>query len=158
LVVQRQVEFGFYLNPKPDEVLLPRKYAPTDLKPGDTLKVFVYTDSEDRPVATTRRPRAVVGECAYLAAKDRAPFGIFMDWGLEKDLLVPRKEQPPGMAVGKRYVVKVCLDESSRRVYGTTHIASNCEPAPPTLNPGTQVDLLVARITKVGYSVVVNNT
>jgi len=158
LVVQRKVDFGFYLNPKPDEVLLPRKYAAQGTKPGDTLRVFVYTDSEDRPVATTRTPRAVVGAFAYLTAKDQAPFGMFMDWGLEKDLLVPRKEQQPGMRVGRKYVVKVCLDKRTHRVYGTTHIASNCGPASKTLSVGTQVDVLVYRISKVGYLVVAENS
>jgi predicted RNA-binding protein (virulence factor B family) len=158
LVVQRKVAFGFYLNPKPDEVLLPLKYAPKGLKVGDTLRVFVYTDSEDRPVATTLKPKAVVGECACLAARDRAPFGMFMDWGLEKDLLVPKKEQPPGMKVGKKYVVKVCLDARTNRVYGTTHIAAACQPAPPSLAAGAKVDILVYRIFKVGYFAVVTHT
>lgn len=158
LVVQRKVDFGFYLNPKADEVLLPLKYAPKHTKPGDTLRVFVYTDSEDRPVATTLGPKAVVGQCAFLKAKDRAPFGMFMDWGLEKDLLVPKKEQQPGMGIGKKYVVKVCLDDRTNRVYGTTKIPSNCAPAPKDLSQGAQVDLLVYKITNVGYSVVVDHT
>ena len=90
LVVQRRVDFGLYLNPKEEEVLLPSKYVPPNVRVGDALRVFVYTDSEDRPVATTLTPKAVVGEVAYLMVKDTAAIGSFMDWGLEKDLLVPR--------------------------------------------------------------------
>ncbi len=127
LVVERMVDFGLYLNPKPDEVLLPLKYVPENTRPGDTLRVFVYTDSEDRPVATTLEPEAVVGEFAYLQVKDVASFGAFLDWGLEKDLLVPSSQQQDRMKVGKRYIVKVCLDELTGRVYGTNRITQNCE-------------------------------
>ncbi len=157
LVVEREVDFGFYLNPKPDEVLLPMKYAPKLTKPGDTLRVFVYTDSEDRPVATTQAPKAVVGQCAFLEMNDHASFGVFMDWGLEKDLLVPKREQQPGMQKGKKYVVKVCLDQRTQRVYGTTKITSSCVTAPMDLGVGQQVDLLVYKTTKTGYLAVVDD-
>ena len=102
LVVERVVDFGLYLNKKPDEVLLPLKYVPENTRPGDTLRVFVYTDSEDRPVATTLEPKAVVGEFAYLQVKDVASFGAFLDWGLEKDLLVPSSQQQDRMKVGQK--------------------------------------------------------
>ena len=157
LVVERMVDFGLYLNPKPDEVLLPIKYVPENTRPGDTLRVFVYTDSEDRPVATTLEPKAVVGEFAYLQAKDIAPFGAFMDWGLEKDLLVPSSQQQDRMKAGKSYVVKVCLDEMTGRVYGTNRITHNCDKNPKDLSEGEKVDLLVYGITKIGIMAVVNN-
>ncbi|MBF0469396.1 MAG: hypothetical protein HQK61_11015, partial [Desulfamplus sp.] len=80
LIVQREVSFGFYLNPKEDEVLLPLKYVPEGgLKPGDTIRVFIYTDSEDRPIATTLTPTAVVGDFAFLEVKDTASFGAFLE-------------------------------------------------------------------------------
>lgn len=157
LVVERVVDFGLYLNPKPDEVLLPLKYVPENTRPGDSLRVFVYTDSEDRPVATTLEPKAVVGEFAYLQAKDIAPFGAFMDWGLEKDLLVPSSQQQDRMKAGKSYVVKVCLDEMSGRVYGTNRITHNCDKNPKDLSEGEKVDLLIYGITKIGIMAVVNN-
>lgn len=157
LVVERVVDFGLYLNPKPDEVLLPFKYVPGNTRPGDTLRVFIYTDSEDRPVATTLEPKAVVGEFAYLQVKDVASFGAFMDWGLEKDLLVPSSQQQDRMKVGKNYVVKVCLDETTGRVYGTNRITHNCDKNPKDLSEGEKVDLLIYGITKIGIMAVVNN-
>lgn len=157
LVVERVVDFGLYLNPKPDEVLLPSKYVPENARPGDVLRVFVYTDSEDRPVATTRAPKAVVGQFACLRVKDVASFGAFMDWGLEKDLLVPAGEQQERMKAGRKYVVKVCLDETSGRVYGTSRISRVCDPAPDDLPVGQKVHLLICGITKTGVSAVVDN-
>lgn len=157
LVVQRAVDFGLYLNPKADEVLLPSKYVPKNTRPGDTLRVFVYTDSKDRPVATTLAPKAVVGEFAYLRVKDVTNFGAFMDWGLEKDLLVPISEQQDRMKAGKKYVIKVCLDEKTSRVYGTSRISRVCDAAPGDLFEGQKVNLLVYSMTKIGISAVVNN-
>lgn len=157
LVVERVVDFGVYLNPKPDEVLLPSKYVPENTRPGDVLRVFVYTDSKDRPVATTRAPKAVVGDFAYLRVKDVTPFGAFMAWGLEKDLLVPAGEQQVRMEAGKKYVIKVCLDETSGRVYGTSRISRVCDPASEDLFVGQKVDLLIYSITKMGISAVVNH-
>ena len=157
LVVQREVDFGFYLNPKETEVLLPRKYAPRETKPGDSLRVFVYTDSEDRPVATTLRPAAVVGEVAYLKVKDHSASGYFMDWGLEKDLLVPKSEQTARMQIGKRYVVKLLLDTRSNRVYGTTRIARHCRKAPGSMQAGQQVRLLIYQFSKRGTLAVVDD-
>lgn len=157
LVVERAVDFGLYLNQKPDEVLLPLKYVPENTRPGDTLRVFVYTDSEDRPVATTLEPKAVVGEFAFLQVKDVTSFGAFMDWGLEKDLLVPSSQQQDRMKIGKSYVVKVCLDEMTGRVYGTNRVTHHCDKHPHDLSEGEKVDLLIYGITKIGIMAVVNN-
>lgn len=157
LVVERAVDFGVYLNPKADEVLLPSKYVPENTRPGDTLRVFVYTDSEDRPIATTLSPKAVVGEFACLQVKEVTSFGAFLDWGLEKDLLVPTIEQQDRMKPGGKYVVKVCLDEKTRRVYATSRIARNCEKSPTDLSIGQKVSLLIYRFTKIGIMAVINN-
>jgi uncharacterized protein len=157
LVVQRRVDFGLYLNPKEEEVLLPSKYVPPDIRVGDSLRVFVYTDSEDRPVATTLTPKAVVGEVAYLAVKDVAPIGCFMDWGLEKDLFVPRAEQETGMRVGQRHVVKVLLDPKTNRVFGSTRIARHCRKTSSGMAVGQQVRLMIYRFTQRGTSAVVDN-
>lgn len=151
------VDFGLYLNKKPDEVLLPLKYVPPDTRPGDVLRVFVYTDSEDRPVATTLAPKAVAGEFAYLKVKDVVDFGAFLDWGLEKDLLVPTSQQQERMRTGCSYVVKVCLDDATGRVYGTSRITAHCDKHPEGLSEGEKVDLLIYGMTKIGISAVVNN-
>ena len=157
LVVQREVDFGFYLNPKEEEVLLPSKYVPKNTHPGDSLRVFVYTDSEDRPVATTLTPRAVVGDVAFLRVNDTAAIGCFMDWGLEKDLLVPKNEQQSRMHVGKRYVVKVLLDKKTNRVYGSTRIDRHCQKATKDLGVGQQVRLMVYQFSKLGTLAVVDD-
>ena len=157
LVVQREVDFGVYLNPKEAEVLLPKKYVPANTRPGDVLRVFVYTDSEDRPVATTLRPKAVVGEVAYLEVKEATPIGAFLDWGLEKDLLVPKNEQQTRLRAGQHCVVKLLLDAKTQRVYGSTRIARHCRKDTDALHIGQQVRILVYRFTKVGTGVVVDD-
>ena len=157
LIVQRRVDFGLYLNPKEEEVLLPSKYVPPNIGVGDALRVFVYTDSEDRPVATTLTPKAVVGEVAYLAVKDTSPIGSFMDWGLEKDLLVPKAEQETRLRAGQHYVVKVLLDRKTNRVFGSTRIARHCRKAQGGFEVGQQVRLMIYRFTKLGTLVVVDD-
>jgi hypothetical protein len=157
LVVQRKVDFGLYLNPKDEEVLLPSKYVPKNIRIGDSLRVFVYTDSEDRPVATTLTPKAVVGEAAYLEVKAISPIGCFMDWGLEKDLLVPRSEQLGPMRAGQHHVVKILLDQKTNRVYGSTRIARHCQKAADAYRTGQQVRLLIYRFTKLGTLAVIDD-
>ena len=156
LNVQTRSDFGVYLNAGEDRVLLPNKYVPEDLSIGDRLNVFVYTDSEDRLVATTLKPAGVVGNFVFLIAKDVAPFGTFMDWGLEKDLLVPKNEQQDRMMPGKKYLVKICRDEHTQRVFGSTKIAANCDKNTGNLKVGQQVDLLVHTITTIGIMAVVD--
>ena len=102
LVVEKRVEFGLYLQSEEDRILLPQKYVSEDMNIGDTVRVFVYTDSEDRPVATSLKPNGILGDFVFLKAKDVVPFGTFMEWGLEKDLLVPKSEQQDRMIPGEK--------------------------------------------------------
>ncbi|WP_321492150.1 S1-like domain-containing RNA-binding protein [uncultured Desulfobacter sp.] len=146
-----------YLGIGEDRILLPNKYVPSGLSIGDFIDVFVYTDSEDRPVATTLKPAGVVDDFVFLTAKDVAPFGIFMDWGLEKDLLVPKSEQQDRMEPGKKYLVKICQDDRTHRVFGTTQISANCDKNTRDLKVGQQVDLIVHSITTIGITAVVDN-
>ncbi len=157
LGVQAGSDFGMYLGTEDDRVLLPNKYVPKGLSIGDSLDVFVYTDSEDRLVATTLTPAGVVGDFVFLIAKDVAPFGTFMDWGLEKDLLVPKNEQQSRMEPGKKYLVKICQDNRTHRVYGTTQISANCDKNTRDLKVGQEVDLIVHSITTIGIMAVVDN-
>ncbi len=157
LNVQSRSDFGMYLNLREDRVLLPNKYVPEDLMIGGAIDVFVYTDSEDRLVATTLAPAGVVGDFVFLEAKDVASFGTFMDWGLEKDLLVPKMEQQDRMEPGEKYLTKICLDESTQRVYGTTKISANCEKETKNLEAGQQVDLIIHSITTIGITAVIDN-
>ncbi len=158
LTVEREVDFGFYLGTDEDEVLLPSKYVPENLKPGDILTVFIYTDSEDRPIATTLKPHAVVGDCAVLTVKEYTSIGAFMDWGLEKDLLIPKTEQRVRMEAGEKHVVKLCLDTVTDRVYGTTRIQTHCDKVPENLREGEKVSMLIYDTTDIGIMAVVNNT
>ena len=157
LVVESRSDFGLYLCSDDERILLPNKYVSDDLTIGDDLEVFVYTDSEDRLVATTLRPTGIVGDFVFLKAKDEASFGTFMEWGLEKDLLVPKNEQQDKMVPGKKYLTKICLDNKTQRVYGTTQISVNCDKNIKELKVGQQVDLLIHSITKIGIMAVIDN-
>jgi len=157
LTVESRVEFGLYLTSDQGKILLPQKYVPEDARIGDTLKVFVYTDSEDRLVATTLNPKGVLGDFVFLEAKDVASFGTFMDWGLEKDLLIPKSEQQDKMIPGKKYLTKICFDDPTQRVYGTTKISVNCDKNIQDLRVGQKVDLLIHSHTSIGIMAVINN-
>ncbi len=157
LVIESRSDYGLYLSCNEDRILLPNKYVPDNFNIGDTIEVFVYTDSEDRLVATTLKPAGIVGDFVFLKAKDIALFGTFMEWGLEKDLLVPRNEQQDTMMPGKKYMTKICLDSRTQRVYGTTQISVNCDKNIKDLKVGQQVDLIIHSITKIGIMAVINN-
>lgn len=158
LPVQNLSDYGVYLSFGQDRVLLPNKYVPQDMALGKKIRVFIYTDSEDRPVATTLEPAGVVGDIVALKVKDTAAFGIFMDWGLEKDLLVPRSEQEGRMEPGETHLVKICLDKSSHRVYGSTLMTELCPGDARGLASGMAVDLIIHSITPIGYTALINRT
>lgn len=157
LVVESRVEFGLYLQSDEGKILLPQKYVSEDMNIGDTLNVFIYTDSEDRLVATTLKPDGVVGDFVFLEVKDVASFGTFMDWGLEKDLLVPKSEQQDRMVPGKKYLTKICFDDMTQRVYGTTKISVNCDKNITDLKVGQKVELLIHSFTQIGIMAVIDN-
>jgi predicted RNA-binding protein (virulence factor B family) len=157
LIVESRSDFGLYLSTHEERILLPNKYVSMDLNIGDSIEVFVYTDSEDRLVATTLKPAGIVGDFVFLKAKDVASFGTFMEWGLEKDLLVPKNAQQDSMSPGKKYLTKICLDQKTQRVYGTTQISVNCDQNIKGLKVGQQVDLIIHSITKIGVMAVINN-
>ncbi|MFH1153715.1 MAG: S1-like domain-containing RNA-binding protein [Pseudomonadota bacterium] len=158
LVVERQVDFGYYLGTGEDEVLIPSKYVLPGMAIGDRIRVFIYTDSEDRPIATTLTPNGVVGDMVPMTVKDVTPIGAFMDWGLEKDLLVPLGEQQYPMTVGRQYVVMILLDEATRRVYASSRIADHLLGNPGWFSPGDAISLLVYDVMDTGFLCVVNGT
>ncbi|GAB6099160.1 S1-like domain-containing RNA-binding protein [Halanaerocella petrolearia] len=155
--IARTEEFGVYLDVDGEEVLLPNKYIPEGAKVGDNLEVFIYKDSKDRNIATTLAPKAKVGDYAYLEVKDANKIGAFLDWGLEKDLLVPHSEQVHKMREGKRYVVRVTFDEVSNRIFATEKFDKFIETDRIDLSQGDEVDLLVYRFTDLGVKVIINN-
>jgi len=159
LEVTRLSEHGAYLNAgELGEVLLPRKFASKALTPGDMVDVFLYRDSEDRPVATTQTPKAKVGEFALLEVKQSTPVGAFLDWGLEKDLLVPFSEQGDGMRVGHSYVVFLYLDEIHNRITATTKLDKHLNKEPQRFKEQQAVDLVIAQITDLGFKAIINGT
>lgn len=160
LVVRRLVEFGAYLSTPDDEsveVLLPRRYLTDEMLPGQTVRVFVYKDSEDRPVATTEKPYATVGQFAYLAVTAVNDTGAFLDWGLAKDLLVPYSEQRSRMHRGGIYLVYVYLDKTTGRVVASAKIDKFLGNVLPEYRVGQEVEALVIEHVEIGYKVIVDN-
>ncbi|MCB9234767.1 MAG: GntR family transcriptional regulator [Bacteroidia bacterium] len=154
----RDTQFGFFLGDSAgNEVLLPKKYVPEDLEEGEPIMVFVYLDSENRPVATTLQPKVLPGEFAALQARQVNEVGAFMDWGLEKDLFVPFKEQQDRMEPGKWYIVRPYLDAVTGRLVGTTRRNRFLDFNKVPLVPGEEVNLLICESTDLGVKVVINN-
>ena len=147
---------GAWLLSGRERVLLPQREVPAGLRLGEYLHVFVYGDADGKPAATLRRPKALVGEFAFLKAVKVGPHGAFLDWGLEKDLLVPHKEQPEPMQPGRAYVVKVRLDRQGRPL-GTARIDKCLSNAEIEVGVGEQVDLLVWQFSALGAKVIVNH-
>ena len=158
LTVAREVDFGFYLTDgEGNDVLIPRRYVPDNLAVGDELRVFVYTDGEDRPIATTETPYATVGEFAYLQVRDVNATGAFLDWGLPKDLLVPYSNQKLKMRQGGIYLVYVYLDTMTQRVAASAKIEKYIGNAYPDYKHGQEVEALVVEHSPIGYRVIVDN-
>ena len=160
LSVIRHKDFGVYLDGEQlGDILLPRKYAPDGLQEGDQIEVFVYLDSEDRPVATTQRPRVQVGQCAFLQVKDTNRIGAFLDWGLGKDLLVPFAEQHKPMEVGKSYLVHAYLDRVDNRPTASSKLDRFlADENRNTFKANQKVDLIIANSTDLGYKAIINHT
>lgn len=152
------LSFGAYLDGGGGkEILLPTRYVPDGAKVGDEVEVFIYHDNEGRLIATTLRPKAVVGEFAFMRVKSVNTTGAFLDWGLMKDLLVPYKEQKLTMRERKWYLVYVRLDHVTRRIMASARIEKFLNNVPPKYEFNQEVDLLVADDTEIGYKVIVNN-
>ena len=150
---------GLYLDGgELGEILLPGRYIPRDLAPKDKLDVFVYRDSEDRLVATTETPHAMVGEFAYLKVISvNRQIGAFLDWGLAKDLLLPFREQDIPVRAGQRVVVYVCLDVKTDRILATTRLNRHLNRETPAYRNGQPVNLLITGKTPLGYNAIVEN-
>ena len=156
LTVARTSDFGLYLSSSQGDILLPNRYVSPEMEVGHTIDVFVYTDSEDRLVAVTDLPKAQVGEFAALRVKDVTPIGAFLDWGLEKDLLLPFKEQLYPVRAGQRVVVRVCLDPRTQRVIAVAKLQPFFQRDPAGLAEKQAVTALVFQETDLGYKVLVD--
>jgi len=157
LKISRITATGVFLSSEAGEILLPGRLVPKGVEPGSLLNVFIYVDSEDRLTATTRKPRAVVGDFALLKVKDNVTVGTFLDWGLEKDLLLPFGEQTTPLRRGEDVLVRVYL-HSSDRVAASARLDRFLLPSDGTLAEGDMVELLVYAFSDLGAKVVINNT
>lgn len=159
--VCRFSDYGAYLTDdavdNPAEVLLPGRYVSDDMAVGDMLDVFVYKDSEDRPVAVTEKPFVQAGEFAYLQAVQVNKYGAFLDWGLPKNLLCPFSEQKIKMMPGGIYLVYAYLDAETNRVVATAKIGKYLDNVYPDYKIGQEVQALITGHTDIGYQAIVNN-
>lgn len=159
LEVVKTVDFGIYLDGGPHgEILMPKRYVPEQYEIGDQLNVFVYLDSEDRLIATSETPKAVVGEFALLKVVSTTSIGAFLDWGLPKDLLVPFREQQQKMEAGHSYLVYIYLDDESQRIVATSKLNKCLNNIPVDYEVGEEVDLIIANQTDLGFNAIVDNS
>lgn len=159
LQIVTHTDFGLYLDGGAEgEILLPKRYIPKDepTAEGDWLNVFVYLDSEDRLIATTEKPKVQVGEFASLKVVDINKIGLFLDWGLPKDVLLPHSEEKRPLQIGQYVVVYLYLDKHSRRITATAHLDRHLDKTPARYQVGQQVDLLVVSPTDLGFKAIIN--
>ncbi|MFZ3186794.1 MAG: S1-like domain-containing RNA-binding protein [Pseudomonas sp.] len=160
LQVVKHTDFGLYLDGGADgEILLPKRYIPKDTpsEVEDWLNVFIYLDSDDKLIATTEKPKVQVGEFASLKVLEVNSIGIFLDWGLSKDLLLPYSEEKRSLQAGDYCVVHVYLDKHTRRITATARLDRYLDLRPNTYQVGQSVDLLVAESTDMGFKAIINN-
>ncbi len=159
LPILRDSKFGVYLDAGDlGEILLPRREVPRDWSIGAFVDVFLYLDSEDRRVATTREPIAMPGQFARLKCIGVSGVGAFLDWGLPKDLLVPFREQKTRMEEGRYYVVRLYVDEESGRIAASTRLSRYLDLTPAPWRGGEAVDLMIYAKTPLGYKAIIDNT
>lgn len=158
LTAKRQTDNGWYLVDEEDnEVLLPNKYFTDEFGEGSTIKAFVYMDSEDRIVATTDVPLIRLNEFASLEVKDVNKVGAFMDWGMEKDLMVPYSEQKFPMTVGEKYVVRLVHDEKTDRLFGTTKLNKYLVTDHLVVEEGDEVEAIIIDESDLGYKAIIED-
>lgn len=156
LTIDRDTQVGLFLTDGKDDVLLPNKYVPKVFEIGQEITVFVYLDHEERPVATTLEPYVLLNEFALLRVNYINNVGAFMDWGMEKDILVPFKEQARPMEKGKRYLVYLYMDEKTNRLVASSKTNQFLNNENITVEVGEEVDLIVSHITDLGINVIIN--
>ncbi len=154
--VDRKVDFGFYMDDGGEGILLPKRFVPSGLQIGDTISVFVYHDSDNRLIATTQEPFAVVGDIAALKVVEVTSQGAFLDWGLMKDVFVPVSQQLSTMRLGGKYLVKLYIDAQTGRVAATEKIDKQISNDNLTVKEGEKVKIQVYRESEIGYVVIVN--
>lgn len=161
LQIVKHTGFGLYLDGGPDgEILLPNRYIPKNepTEVEDWLNVFIYLDSEDKLIATTETPKAQVGEFASLKVAEINRVGLFLDWGLPKDVLLPHSEEKRPLQEGDYCVVYLYLDRHTRRITATAHLDRYLDKLPVRYKLGEEVELLVVAPTDLGYKAIINDS
>ncbi len=159
LTIKRKHDDGAHLDGgESGDILLPKKYVPKNCQPGDTLEVFVFVDREKRLLATTQKPYATIGQFACLKVVANTSAGAYLDWGLQNDLLVQKREQLTQMEAGKFYVVFLFLDKKTSRIKASSKLDKFLGLQPPNYVEGEAVDIFICEITDLGYKAVVNNS
>jgi predicted RNA-binding protein (virulence factor B family) len=159
LQVVKHTDFGLYLDGGADgEILLPKRYIPsnTSSEIDDWLNVFVYLDSEDKLIATTEKPKVQVGQFASLKVVDINRVGLFLNWGLPKDLLLPHSEEKRPLQIGDYCVVYVYVDKRTKRITATARLDRHLDKEPANYKVGQEVDLLVVEATDMGFKAIIN--
>jgi predicted RNA-binding protein (virulence factor B family) len=156
LIIERSTNVGLFLSDGKSDVLLPNKYVPTQFEIGSEIEVFIYLDQQERPVATTLQPYITLNKFGWLRVNYINEFGAFLDWGLEKDIFVPFKEQARPMEQGKRYLVYLYLDEQTNRLVASSKINQFLNKEECDLQVNDEVDLIISHITDLGINVIIN--
>jgi predicted RNA-binding protein (virulence factor B family) len=157
LKVIREVDFGVYLDDGEEGILLPKRFVPAGTMLGSELKVFLYHDGEDRLIATTQQPKGLLGDIVKLKVVSVMNQGAFLDWGLMKDLFVPKSKQLTGMRPGGEYLVKIYIDEQTGRMAATEKFDSFFSNDSLGVKELDQVDIIIYRKSDIGYVVIINN-
>jgi predicted RNA-binding protein (virulence factor B family) len=155
--VSKLLNFGAYLTDGTEEILMPTKFIPEELKEGDSIRVFLYHDNEGRPIATTQIPFACVDQIATLKVVANSAAGGFLDWGLDKDLMIPNSEQRVRLSVGQNTVVWIYIDDISGRIVATNKLNKFIKEQGSSFKSGDDVEIVVAEVTNLGYKVVIDN-
>ena len=157
LIILTEAPIGLFLGDGIEEILLPKRYAPKEATIGDKLEVFVYLDNDNRPIATTRKPYAMVDEFAFLAVKELNQHGAFFDWGIDKDVFVPYAEQTEELQTGNKYLVYIFIDERSGRIAASMKWDRFVDEKATDLTNSVEVQLIIAQQTDLGYKAIINN-
>ena len=157
LKIIKEKPMGFFVDDGNAGILLPKRFVPAGTKIGDEVKVFLYHDGEDRPIATTQQPFGVLGEIIKLKAVNVTHQGAFLDWGLMKDLFIPKSAMLSFMRPNGEYLVKIVLDKQTGRLAATEKLEPFLSNENLTVKEKDEVDLLVYRRTDIGYEVIINN-
>ncbi|WP_250657606.1 S1 RNA-binding domain-containing protein [Alkalimarinus coralli] len=158
LEIIKETDIGAYLDGDSlGQIFMPFRYVPPGKKTGDHVEAFIYFDSEDRIIATTDKPKAMVGDFACLKVVAVNSVGAFLDWGLPKDLLVPYNEQKQTMVEGQSYVVAVFYDKNTNRIAASAKLNKFLDQEMGRYHNGLEVDLLICDHSDIGYNAVINN-